>query len=124
MSLPESAQAERSSFEAGEAADARALDEAMARVLAAERDARFAVEECTREAERLLAQARAREKAIAAAAARRAAAVRAAMRRRLEQKLAAIAALEREAGMAGEAGADEDRRLLEAIGRLAVELTT
>ena len=102
---------------------ARALEEGMARVLAAESDARLGVQRCAREADRLLAEAREREKAIAAAAARRSAAVRAAMARKLERRLAEIDALHGRADPLLDAQAVEDRRLAEAIERLAVELT-
>jgi hypothetical protein len=102
---------------------ARALEDGMARVLDAESDARLGVQRCAREAERLLAEAGEREKAIAAAAARRSAAVRAAMARKLERRLAEIDALHERAKASIDAEALEDRRLAQAIERLAAELT-
>lgn len=103
----------------------RPTDEAaMARVLAAERDARAAIEETARGAQRLREDARLRAKAIAAAAARRVAAVRGAMERRLAQSLERIATLEREALAAGDLEPSDHRRLERAIERHAAELSS
>lgn len=100
-----------------------ALDAAMATVLAAERQARAAVEACAREAESLDAEARASEKAIAERAARRANAVRAGMAVKLAAELRRLEAKAREAG-AADAPTDADRRrLAAAVERLGAELT-
>jgi hypothetical protein len=102
----------------------RPSDEAaMARVLAAESEARDALERSTRQAARMLEEARAAAKAIAAAAARRAGAVRTSMERRLATRLAQIEALEREALAAGPLLPGEHDRLARAVERLATDLT-
>jgi hypothetical protein len=100
-----------------------ALDAAMAEVLAAERRARAAVEECAREAERLMAAAHAREKSVAERAARRGAAVRAAMAARLAARLAQLEGGATAMGGAHTPGVDERRRLAAAVESLAAELT-
>jgi hypothetical protein len=94
----------------------------MARVLAAEREAKDALEASRREAARILHEARARAKAVAAAAARRTAAVRAAMARRLAARLAEIETQERAALDAGALAPGELERLDAAVARLAAEL--
>jgi len=102
----------------------RPSDEAaMARVLAAESEARDALEQSTRQATRMLEEARTSAKAIAATASRRAGAVRTSMERRLAASLAAIEALEREALAAGELEPGEHQRLARALERLAADLT-
>jgi len=96
---------------------------AMARVLAAERDAREAVAQAAAEAERLRAAARATEREIAARAANRATAVRDAMARRLAADLARIGAAidaERSAPATQPGDGERVRRAVEA---LASELT-
>ncbi len=97
-------------------------DAAMARVLAAEREAREAVETFVQEAGRRRDDARELEKRIAERAARRAASARAALAARLEQRLAGIAASERAIDASAGPDADERRRLAEALERLAEEL--
>jgi hypothetical protein len=96
---------------------------AMARVLAAEREALEAIERSGAEAQAILAEARARSRAIADAASRRIAAVRAAMEARLAARLAGLEALERQALAEGEPGPGERSRLERAIVRQAEELT-
>jgi hypothetical protein len=100
------------------------VDAAMARVLAAAREANAAVEECALAAQRRLAEARSAEKAIAATAARRAARVRAAMAGRTARRLAEVEALEREALAHAHPEDDDHQRLERALERLAAELTT
>jgi len=108
--------AARESFE-------RPSDEAaMARVLAAEREAHVALERSRREAAHMLHEARAASKAIAARAARRIGAVRAAMERRLGASLASLESQERAAPAAGELEAAEREQLAQAVERLAAEL--
>jgi hypothetical protein len=103
----------------------RSTDEAaMARVLAAERAAREALERCARHAAAIQEQAHARAKAIASAAARRVATVRGAMERRLAEGLARVRALEREALADSEPDRSENARLAAAIERHAEELTS
>ena len=102
----------------------RPSDEAaMAQVLAAEREARDALERSRREAARMLHEARASSKAIAANAARRIGAVRAAMERRLAESLASVESQQRAALAAGGLEAAERERLAQAVERLAAELT-
>lgn len=96
---------------------------AMARVLAAERKAREALEQSRREAAHILHEARAASKAVSARAARRVGAVRAAMERRLAVRLAELDAHEREALAAGGLDPQARARLARAIERLAAELT-
>ena len=96
---------------------------AMARVLAAERKGREALEQSRREAAHILHDARAAAKAISARAARRTANVRAAMERRLAARLAEIVAQERVALLAGELDPAARASLALAIDRLAAELT-
>ena len=101
----------------------RPSDEAaMARVLAAEREAREALEQSRRSAARTLHDARAAAKRISAAASRRAGAVRAAMERRLAARLAEIERDEQAALAAGALESEERARLAQAIERLAGEL--
>jgi hypothetical protein len=98
-----------------------ALDHAMATVLAAERSARTAVEDCARQAETIAAEARAAEKAIAERAARRCARVRAAMAARLAERLASID--QQIAQVAADTGIAERERLVPCVERLADEMT-
>jgi hypothetical protein len=96
---------------------------AMARVLAAERKGREALEQSRREAAHILHDARAAAKAVSARAARRAANVRAAMEARLATRLAEIDAQEREALLAGDLDTATRASLARAIELLAAELT-
>lgn len=98
------------------------LDAAMAKVLAAERSAREAVDRYAREAEQRLAGGRALEKAIAERAAARGNAVRAAMAARLQRRLDEIAALERAVDPRADPSPAEHERLDAAVERLADEL--
>lgn len=108
---------------AGNDAAAVAADAAIARVLAAERDARAAVAECVLQAERELQAGRERARLIAARGADRAVRVQHSAERRLTQAAARIAS-ERDAlsRVAGDPVADE-RRLAVAVERLADELS-
>jgi hypothetical protein len=96
--------------------------EAIARVLAAERDARIAVADCERRAEALVAAARACDRRVAERAAARVAAIRASMG---ERRAEAIERIERDADDPQTA---EDRaaeaRISAAVARLAEELAT
>lgn len=96
---------------------------AMARVLAAERDARQALEQSTREAAHAIEQAHAASRAISARAARRIATVRAAMERRMAARLAEIDVLEVTANAAGGLEAGEREHLARAVELLAAELS-
>ena len=101
----------------------RPSDEAaMARVLAAEREARTALEESRREAAHRLHEARAAAKSISTRSAHRAGAARAAMEHRLTTRLAELDAQERAALAAGDLDPEELTRLARAIERLAAEL--
>jgi hypothetical protein len=95
---------------------------AMARVLAAERQAQDALEQSRRAAAHMLHEARGGAKAISARAALRAGAVRAAMEQRLAARLAEIDEQERAALRAGGLAAEEHARLARAVERLAAEL--
>jgi cell division septum initiation protein DivIVA len=97
-------------------------DASMARVLAAERAAREAVEACAAEARECLDRARALEKSIAARAAARSADARASLAARRERRLAEIAAADRAIDATSTPRADEHARLAQAIERLADEL--
>lgn len=98
------------------------LDAAMARVLAAERKAREAVDQFARDAELRLSSARALEKAIAERAAARGNAVRASVAARLQRRLDEIAALERDIDPTADPSPAEHERLAAAVERLADEL--
>jgi hypothetical protein len=114
--------APRASAEASAAANETA-DAAIARVLAAERDARNAVAECARQAEHEVQVARERVRAIGARGAERVARVQRSTDRRLTLALARIAA-ERAALTAASGGRDVDAaRLQAAVDTLADELT-
>jgi hypothetical protein len=110
-------------FSKSESFAAREVEAAIARVLAAEREARAAIDACEREAEAVRAAARSREKRIAERAAQRIAAIRAGMAAKLARRLAAIEAEtvgpDPEAARDGAAWA----RLDAAVARLADELT-
>lgn len=98
-------------------------DRAIARVLAAERDARVAVAACAEQADREAQQARERAHLIAARAGERTARILAAIAGRLQQRLAAIDAQREALGTeTGDAGADARRRA-SAVARLAAELS-
>lgn len=103
-------------------AAAAPVDEAIARVLEAERSAREAVARCTQDAEAMRQAARARAHAIAERAAERAAAVHrwteVAIRARVDELSRERAALQQPAGSAP----DEPQRLARALDRLAEEL--
>ena len=98
------------------------VDEAIARVLEAERSAREAVARSAEDAEAMRQAARARAHAIAERAAERAAAVHrwtdAAIRARIDELNRERASLQQPAGPA----ADEPQRLARALDRLADEL--
>ena len=95
---------------------------AMARVLAADREARAALEQSRRTAAHMLREARAAAKLVSARAASRVNAVRAAMARRLAARLAQLDAEERGAIAAGALDPQERARLAHAVERLAAEL--
>jgi creatinine amidohydrolase/Fe(II)-dependent formamide hydrolase-like protein len=101
----------------------REVETAIARVLAAERDARDAIAAGEREAEALRAATRTREKRIAERAAQRIAAIRAGMAAKLAGRLAAIEA--EAVAPDPEAARDEAARarLEAAVERLADELS-
>ena len=105
-----------------DAAATAPVDEAIARVLEAERAARAAVAHCAEAAEALRQAARARAHAIAERAAERSAAVHrwtdASIRARIDELNRERAALAQPAGPA----ADEAQRLERALDRLAEEL--
>ncbi len=98
-------------------------DRAIARVLAAERDARIAVAACAEQAGLEVQQARDRARLIAARAGERNARILAAIAGRLQQRLAAIDAQRQTlAAPAGESAAGAWRRA-KAVERLAAELS-
>ena len=101
----------------------REVETAIARVLAAEREAREAITACEQEAEALRAAARDRAKRIAERAATRLAAIRTGMADKLARRLAAIDA----EAVAPDPDAARDAaaraRLDAAVERLADELT-
>jgi transcription initiation factor TFIIIB Brf1 subunit/transcription initiation factor TFIIB len=114
--------APRTSAEAS-AAENETADVAIALVLGAERDARSAVAECARQAEREVQAARERVRAISARGAERSARVQRSTDRQLSAALARIAA--ERAALALPAG-DRDldaARLRSAVDTLADELT-
>lgn len=114
--------APRASAEAS-APDQQSADAAIARVLAAERDAREAVAECARQAEREVQAARERVRAISARGAERVGRVQRSTERQLAAALSRIAA--ERAALARPAG-DRDldaARLQFAVDTLADELT-
>lgn len=98
-------------------------DAAIARVLAAERDARVAVAECAQQAERELQAGRERERIITARGAGRAARVQRSVERRLERALAGIAAERAALAQPATDAALDARRLAAAVETLADELT-
>lgn len=114
--------APRASAEAT-AAEQQTADAAIARVLGAERDARSAVAECARQAEREVQTARERVRAISARGAERVARVQRITDSQLSAALARVAA--ERAALALPAG-DRDlgaARLQSAVDTLADELT-
>jgi hypothetical protein len=101
----------------------RPADQAIARVLAAERDARLAVAECAQQAERESQLARDAARRIAARSAERVTRVQEAAERQLASALARVA-VEREALAAHETDpAAIAERLQTAVTRLARELS-
>lgn len=105
-----------------DAAATAPVDEAIARVLEAERAARAAVAQCVEDAEAMRQAARARAQAIAERAAERAAVVHrradASIRARIEELNRERTGLQQPPGP----GAEEPRRLARALDRLADEL--
>lgn len=98
-------------------------DRAIARVLAAERDARVAVAACAEQAEREVQQAHDRAHRIAARAGERTARILAAIDARLQQRLAAIDARREALGTEIVDAAADARRRAGAVTRLAAELS-
>lgn len=96
------------------------VDAAIARVLAAERDARAAVADNAARAQDHVQQARTRAQQIAERAARRSATVHAAVERRIAEHLLAIEQQRR----ALDAQPTADAALTRAVEQLAVDLTT
>lgn len=110
----------------GDAVAARAVDEAdaaIARVLAAERDARVAVVDCAQQAEREVQQARERARVVAARSAERTDRVHRAIERQLGVRLAEIDTQRRALAMASSDALVDIAALVEAVARLADELT-
>jgi len=102
---------------------ALAVGEAIARVLAAERDARVAVAACAEQAEAEGQAARERSRAIAARGAARTAAVQSALERALERLRRDHDAHRALLTTSGARAGDDTARLARAVERLADELT-
>jgi hypothetical protein len=97
-------------------------DQAIARVLGAERDARVAVAECAQQAERELQAGRERARLIAARAAERVARVQRAVGQQRSQALDRIGAERAALAQQATAGDDEAQRRARAVAQLAREL--
>ena len=108
---------------AGVGTSAITADAAIARVLAAERDARTAVAESAQQAERELQAARERVRAITARGAARVARVQRCIEHRLDEALAAIAAEQAALAQPRAHVALDAQRLAAVVDRLADELT-
>lgn len=102
---------------------ALSVEEAIARVLAAEGAARAALAACAEQAEAEVQAARDRARAIAARGAARTAAVQSAVERALERLRRDHEAQRALLAGAGASAADDERRLARAAERLADELT-
>jgi hypothetical protein len=100
-----------------------AIEAAIARVLAAERDAREAVERATRNADALNEKARADARALADRTERRIRSVRAAYERKVTEEIAAIDAQAASQDVLQALSPDDGRRLERALQALAAELT-
>jgi len=100
-----------------------AVEAAIARVLAAERDALASVAQATHQADEIAEQARASARALAQRTDRRIRSVRAAFERALSERLEALHAEEARVAMRHEPSADELAALEQALRTLADELT-
>ena len=100
-----------------------AVEGAIARVLAAERDAHDAVAQATREADALNEKARADARALAERTERRIQAARGAYERRVSAEVAAIDAQAASQDVQQPLTADDWRRLERALEILAAEMT-
>jgi Ni,Fe-hydrogenase I large subunit len=96
---------------------------AIARVLAAEREARAAVADCARQAERDIQTARERARAIQARAAERVARAQAMAERELAQLRALDTAQHQALARVGSSAHDDAQQRARAVERLADELT-
>ena len=99
------------------------IEAAIARVLAAERDAREAVARATRDADALNEKARADARALADRTERRIRSVRAAYERKVAAEIAAIDAQAASQDERQALSAEDLQRLERALGALAAELT-
>jgi hypothetical protein len=100
-----------------------AVEAAITRVLAAERDAHEAVARATRDADALNEKARAEARALAERTERRIQAARAAYERRVSAEVAAIDAQAASQDVQQALSADDWQRLERALETLAAELT-